>query len=169
MFQGTVGGPKVKGSIFLLFSVFLNVRLTVILVLRANRTTGPMGMCYYAVGPTGTTWYYQVPQYRWLVPYFYYLVPAKIMFWNQEFSFCGRPTGFVQGLFWTTSSKPCPFQNRFLQQKTCVWKWKHMQQSSMNKTTLIGKKLGLNLGFWWRYVRSYMIVIRENEVVQNSF
>ncbi len=64
MFQGTIGGLKVKGSIFLLFSVFLNVRLMVILVLCVNCTTGPMpckivfalamGMWYYAIGPTGT-------------------------------------------------------------------------------------------------------------------
>jgi len=57
MFQGTVGGLKVKGSIFLLFSVFLNVRLMVILVLRVNCTTEgmcPTGVRYHAVGPTGT-------------------------------------------------------------------------------------------------------------------
>jgi len=66
MFQATVGGLKVKGSIFLLFSVFWNVHLPVILVLRVICTTGIYAhACKNSFALATGTWY-QVPCHTYL-------------------------------------------------------------------------------------------------------
>jgi len=175
MFQGTVGGLKVKGSIFLLSSVFLNVHLMVILVLRVNCTTGHVPHRYHAVGPTGTylpgTTRYPGTGFTSTV----LLLPGTACKARKNYVLNSRIL-FLSPAYWICTG---PVLNHFIKNMAfskLIFAAKNMRLKTETYATIIyeqnytfWKKLGLNFGFWWRYGRPYMTVIRENEVVHNSF